>query len=75
MMPYKLKDGTRLKKWNGKTIEYRKDGSKIREIDYKYGGVTLRMEWDEAGNLAKEEDLSRSHTSREDLSRSAYLGV
>ncbi len=54
MMPYKLKDGTRLKKWNGKTIEYRKDGSKIREIDYKYGGVTLRMEWDEAGNLTKE---------------------
>ena len=54
MMPYKLKDGTRLKKWNGKTIEYRKDGSKIREIDYKYGGVILRMEWDEAGNLTKE---------------------
>ena len=55
MMAYKLKDGTRLKKWNGKTIEYRKDGSKIREIDYKYGGVILRMEWDEAGNLTKEE--------------------
>jgi len=55
MMPYQLKDGTRLKKWNGKIIEYRKDGSKIREIDYKYGGVTLRMEWDEAGNLTKEE--------------------
>ena len=55
MMPYKLKDGTRLKKWNGKIIEYRKDGSKIREIDYKYGGVILRMEWDEAGNLTKEE--------------------
>lgn len=54
MMPYKLKDGTRLKKWNGKIIEYRKDGSKIREIDYKYGGVTLRMEWNEAGNLTKE---------------------
>ena len=54
MMPYKLNDGTRLKKWNGKIIEYRKDGSKIREIDYKYGGVTLRMEWDEAGNLTKE---------------------
>ena len=54
MMAYKLKDGTRLKKWNGKTIEYRKDGSKIREIDYKYGGVTLRMEWNEAGNLTKE---------------------
>ena len=55
MMAYKLKDGTRLKKWNGKIIEYRKDGSKIREIDYKYGGVILRMEWDEAGNLVKEE--------------------
>ena len=55
MMAYKLKDGTRLKKWNGKTIEYRKDGSKIREIDYKYGGVILRMEWDEEGNLVKEE--------------------
>ena len=55
MMGYKLKDGTRLKKWNGKAIEYRKDGSKIREIDYKYGGVTLRMEWDEEGNLVKEE--------------------
>jgi antitoxin component YwqK of YwqJK toxin-antitoxin module len=55
MMGYKLKDGTMVKKWNGKVIEYRKDGSKIREIDYKYGGVTLRMEWDEAGNLIKEE--------------------
>jgi hypothetical protein len=55
MMPYKLKDGTRLKKWNGKIIEYRKDGSKIREIDYQYGGVILRMEWDEAGNLTKKE--------------------
>ncbi|NCX71554.1 MAG: hypothetical protein EBW86_13500 [Rhodobacteraceae bacterium] len=55
MMAYKLKDGTRLKKWNGKIIEYRKDGSKIREIDYKYGGVILRMEWDEEGNLVKEE--------------------
>ena len=55
MMPYKLNDGTMVKKWNGKIIEYRKDGSKIREIDYKYGGVTLRMEWDEAGNLTKEE--------------------
>jgi hypothetical protein len=55
MMPYQLKDGTMVKKWNGKIIEYRKDGSKIREIDYKYGGVTLRMEWDEAGNLTKEE--------------------
>ncbi len=55
MMGYKLKDGTMVKKWNGKVIEYRKDGSKIREIDYKYGGVTLRMEWDEAGNLTKEE--------------------
>ena len=55
MMPYKLKDGTMVKKWNGKIIEYRKDGLKIRENDYKYGGVTLRMEWDEAGNLTKEE--------------------
>ena len=55
MMGYKLKDGTMVKKWNGKVIEYRKDGSKIREIDYKYGGVTLRMEWDKAGNLTKEE--------------------
>ena len=55
MMPYKLKDGTRFKKWNGKIIEYRKDGSKIREIDYQYGGVILRMEWDETGNLVKEE--------------------
>jgi antitoxin component YwqK of YwqJK toxin-antitoxin module len=44
-----------VKKWNGKIIEYRKDGSKMREIDYNYGGVTLRMEWDEAGNLTKEE--------------------
>ncbi len=58
MMPYKLKDGTRLKKWNGKIIEYRKDGSKIREIDYQYGGVTLRMEWDEAGNLTKEKTFT-----------------
>jgi antitoxin component YwqK of YwqJK toxin-antitoxin module len=54
MMPYKLNDGTMVKKWNGKIIEYRKDGSKMREIDYKYGGVTLQMEWDEAGNLTKE---------------------
>ena len=55
MMPYKLNDGTMVKKWNGRIIEYRKDGSKMRETDYKYGGVTLRMEWDEAGNLTKEE--------------------
>ncbi|MDC0252314.1 hypothetical protein OAK44_00685 [bacterium] len=55
MMPYKLNDGTMVKKWNGKIIEYRKDGSKMRETDYKYGGVTLRMEWDEAGNLTKDE--------------------
>ena len=55
MMPYKLNDGTMVEKWNGKIIEYRKDGSKMRETDYKYGGVTLRMEWDEAGNLTKEE--------------------
>jgi len=55
MMPYKLNDGTMVKKWNGKIIEYRKDGSKMRETDYKYGSVTLRMEWDEADNLTKEE--------------------
>ena len=55
MMPYKLKDGRMVKKWNGKLIEFRKDGSKMRETDYKYGSVTLRMEWDEAGNLTKEE--------------------
>jgi len=55
MMPYKLNDGTMVNKWNGKIIEYRKDGSKMRETDYKYGSVTLRMEWDEAGNLTKEE--------------------
>ncbi|NBQ03565.1 MAG: hypothetical protein EBU27_10230, partial [Opitutae bacterium] len=55
MMPYKLNDGTMVKKWNGKIIEYRKDGSKMRETDYKYGGVTLRMEWDETDNLTKEE--------------------
>ena len=55
MMPYKLNDGTMVKKWNGKIIEYRKDGSKMRETDYKYGSVTLRMEWDEAGNLTKDE--------------------
>ena len=55
MMPYKLNDGTMVNKWNGKIIEYRKDGSRMRETDYKYGGVTLRMEWDEAGNLTKEE--------------------
>ena len=64
MMAYKLNDGTRLKKWNGKTIEYRKDGSKIREIDYKHGGVTSRMEWDEAGNLKKEETFP-VHKSQE----------
>ena len=42
-------------KVNGTAIDYQEDGSKMRETDYQYGSVTLRMEWDEAGNLTKEE--------------------
>ena len=55
MMPWKLNDGTYPKKWSGKVMEFRKDGSKARLTDYKYGGVTLRIEWDEVGNLTKKE--------------------
>ncbi|MEN8716874.1 MAG: hypothetical protein ABF384_18345, partial [Verrucomicrobiales bacterium] len=55
MMPYKLNGDKDWKKWNGKIIEFRKDGSKKKQKEYKYGGLISRMEWDEAGNLIKEE--------------------
>ncbi|MGB0155484.1 MAG: hypothetical protein ACPGFB_15770 [Verrucomicrobiales bacterium] len=55
MMPYELNGDKDWKKWNGKIIEFRKDGSKKKQKEYKYGGLMSRMEWDEAGNLIKEE--------------------
>ena len=55
MMPYKLNGDKDWKKWNGKIIEFRKDGSKKIQKEYKYGGLISRMEWDEEGNLTKEE--------------------
>ncbi len=55
MMPRKLDDGTNPRKWNGKLTEFQKDGSKSTETVYKNGNVAVRMEWDEAGNLVKEE--------------------
>ena len=55
MMPYKLNGDKDWKKWNGKIIEFRKDGSKKKQKEYKYGGLISRIEWDEAGNLIKEE--------------------
>ena len=55
MMPYKLNGDKDWKKWNGKIIEFRKDGSKKKQKEYKYGGLISRMEWDETGNLIKKE--------------------
>ena len=55
MMPWKLDDGTDPKKWNGTMTEFHKDGSKSTETVYKNGNVAVRMEWDEGGNLIKEE--------------------
>lgn len=55
MMPYKLNDGTLVKKWNGKIIEYRKDGSKMRETVYTNSYVVSRTEWNEEGKLTKAE--------------------
>ena len=55
MLPGLLRFEKGWRKWHGKRIEFRKDGSKAKQTDYKNGGVTLRMEWDEAGNLTKKE--------------------
>ena len=55
MMPNKLNGDKDWKKWNGKIIEFRKDGSKKKQKEYKYGGLISRMEWDETGNLIKKE--------------------
>ena len=55
MMPRKLDDGTDARKWNGTLTEFHKDGSKSTETVYKNGNVAMRMEWDETGNLIKEE--------------------
>jgi antitoxin component YwqK of YwqJK toxin-antitoxin module len=55
MMPRKLDDGTDARKWNGTLTEFHKDGSKRTETVYKNGDVAVRMEWDETGNLIKEE--------------------
>ena len=55
MMPNKLNGDKDWKKWNGKIIEFRKDGSKKKQKEYKYGGLISRMEWDDAGNLIKKE--------------------
>ena len=55
MMPYKLNGDKDWKKWNGKIIEFRKDGSKKKQKEYRYGGLISRMEWDETGNLIKKE--------------------
>ena len=48
-----MAQGSKKMEWQNKSNTV--DGSKIREIDYKYGGVILRTKWDEAGNLVKEE--------------------
>ncbi|MDB4468215.1 hypothetical protein N9039_02905 [Verrucomicrobiales bacterium] len=63
MMPWKLDDGTDPKKWNGKLTEFHKDGSKSTETVYKNGNVAVRMEWDEAGNLIKQETSPFSKSS------------
>ena len=55
MMPRKLDDGTDARKWNGTLTEFHKDGSKSTETVYTNGNVAMRMEWDETGNLIKEE--------------------
>jgi hypothetical protein len=55
MMPRKLDDGTDARKWNGTLTEFHEDGSKRTETVYKNGDVAVRMEWDETGNLIKEE--------------------
>ena len=55
MMPRKLDDGTDARKWNGTLTEFHEDGSKSTETVYTNGNVAVRMEWDETGNLIKEE--------------------
>ena len=62
MMPRKLDDGTDARKWNGTLTEFHKDGSKSTETVYTNGNVAMRMEWDETGNLIKEE-TSPGHKS------------
>jgi len=62
MMPWKLDDGTDARKWNGTLTEFHTDGSKSTETVYTNGNVAMRMEWDETGNLIKEE-TSPGHKS------------
>ena len=62
MMPRKLDDGTDARKWNGTLTEFHEDGSKSTETVYTNGNVAVRMEWDETGNLIKEE-TSPGHKS------------
>ena len=62
MMPRKLDDGTDARKWNGTLTGFHEDGSKSTETVYKNGNVAVRMEWDETGNLIKEE-TSPGHKS------------
>lgn len=62
MMPRQLDDGTDARKWNGTLTEFHKDGSKSTETVYTNGNVAMRMEWDETGNLIKEE-TSPGHKS------------
>ena len=62
MMPRKLDDGTDARKWNGTLTEFHKVGSKSTETVYTNGNVAMRMEWDETGNLIKEE-TSPGHKS------------
>jgi hypothetical protein len=62
MMPRKLDDGTDARKWNGTLTEFHEDGSKSTETVYTNGNVAVRMEWDETGNLIREE-TSPGHKS------------
>ena len=63
MLPGLLRFEKGWRKWHGKRIEFRKDGSKAKQTDYKNGFVTLRMEWDEAGNLTKKETFPVKKTA------------
>ena len=63
LLPGLLRFEKGWRKWHGKRIEFRKDGSKAKQTDYKNGGVTLRMEWDEAGKLTKKETFPVKQTA------------
>ena len=63
MLPGLLRFEKGWRKWHGKRIEFRKDGSKAKQTDYKNGFVTLRMEWDEGGKLTKKETFPVKKTA------------